>query len=159
RPAPPPVALRCRRARVLRLPGRGARAPSGLGKRLSLYLDRFDAYLRRIGVTSIQQLSPVILSAFIVERANAWLSKSTSRRSAGVLRVSLRYVHRQRILAEDLSAAVGWPQVYRLSNVPRSISWDEVNRVLAGVDRRSVVGRRNSLPPPVVCSAGASDCE
>jgi integrase/recombinase XerD len=107
------------------------------------YLDRFEAYLQRIGVTSIRQLSPVILSAFIVERANAGLAKSTVRGSAGALRVFLRYAYRQRILASDLSASVGWPQVYRLSTIPRSISWDDVNRVLAGVDRRSIVGRRN----------------
>ena len=107
------------------------------------YLCVFEAHLRRIGVKSIQELSPVILSAFIVERAAAGLSKSTVRGSAGALRVFLRYAHRQRILASDLSDAVGWPQVYRLSNVPRSISWDDVNRVLASVERRTVAGRRN----------------
>jgi integrase/recombinase XerD len=107
------------------------------------YLCVFEAHLRRLGVKSIQELSPVILSAFIVERAAAGLSKSTVRGSAGALRVFLRYAHRQRILASDLSDAVGWPQVYRLSNVPRSISWDDVNRVLASVERRTVAGRRD----------------
>jgi site-specific recombinase XerD len=107
------------------------------------HLRPFEAYLGRIGVTSIQELSPVILSAFIVERAGAGLAKSTVSGCAGVLRVFLRYAHRQRILASDLSATVGWPQVYRLSNIPRSISWDDVNRVLAGVDRRTVAGRRD----------------
>jgi integrase/recombinase XerD len=107
------------------------------------HLRPFEAYLRRIGVTSIRELSPVILSAFIVERAGVGLAKSTVSGCAGALRVFLRYAHRQRILASDLSATVGWPQVYRLSNIPRSISWDEVNRVLAGVDRRTVAGRRD----------------
>ncbi len=36
-----------------------------------------------------------------------------------------------------------WPQVYRLSDVPRSISWAEVERVLAGVDRRTPCGKRD----------------
>ncbi len=107
------------------------------------HLRPFEAYLGRIGVKSIQELSPVILSAFIVERAGAGLAKSTVGGCAGALRVFLRYAHRQRILASDLSATVGWPQVYRLSNIPRSISWDDVNRVLAGVDRRTVAGRRD----------------
>jgi site-specific recombinase XerD len=107
------------------------------------HLRPFEAYLRRIGVKSIQELSPVVLSAFIVERAGAGLAKSTVSGCAGALRVFLRYAHRQRILASDLSATVGWPQVYRLSNIPRSISWDEVNRVLASVDRRTVAGRRD----------------
>ena len=120
---------------------RGLRPASVLGYRH--HLDRFEAYLRRIGVESIRDLSPAILSAFVVERAAAGLAKSTVRDSAGVLRVFLRYAHREGVLASDLSAAVGWPQVYRLSNIPRSISWDDVNRVLAGVDRRSEAGRRD----------------
>jgi integrase/recombinase XerD len=107
------------------------------------HLDRFEAYLRRIGVDSIRDLSPTIVNAFVVERAATGLAKSTVRDSAGVLRVFLRYAHREGVLASDLSVAVGWPQVYRLSNIPRSISWEETNRVLAGVDRRTEAGRRD----------------
>jgi integrase/recombinase XerD len=107
------------------------------------HLDRFEAYLGRIGVGSVAELSPAVLSAFIVERSGAGLAKSTVRDSAGVLRVFLRYAHREGALAADLSGAVGWPQVYRLSTIPRSISWADVNRVLAGVDRRTEAGRRD----------------
>jgi len=120
---------------------RGLRPASVLGYRH--HLDRFEAYLRRIGVESIRELSPAILSAFVVERAAAGLAKSTVRDGVGVLRVFLRYAHREGVLATDLSAVVGWPQVYRLSNIPRSISWDDVNRVLGGVDRRTEAGRRD----------------
>jgi len=120
---------------------RGLRPASVLSYRH--HLDRFEAYLRRIGVESVRELSPPILSAFIVDRARAGLAKSTVRDGAGVLRVFLRYAHREGVLASDLSAAVGWPQVYRLSSIPRSISWDDVNRVLAGVDRRTEAGRRD----------------
>ncbi len=120
---------------------RGLRPASVLGYRH--HLDRFEAYLRRIGVESLGELSPAILSAFVVERAGAGLARSTVRDGAGVLRVFLRYVHREGILASDLSSAVGWPQVYRLSSIPRSISWDAVNKVLAGVDRRTGAGRRD----------------
>ncbi len=120
---------------------RGLRRASVLSYRH--HLDRFEAYLGRIGVASIRELSPTIVSAFVVERAAAGLAKSTVRDSAGVLRVFLRYAHRDGVLASDLSAAVGWPQVYRLSNVPRSVPWEEVNRVLAGVDRRTEAGRRD----------------
>ena len=49
------------------------------------HLDRFETYLRRIGVESLGELSPTILSAYIVERAGAGLAKSTVRDSAGVL--------------------------------------------------------------------------
>jgi integrase len=60
-----------------------------------------------------------------------------------VLRVFLRYAHREGLVGTDLSRTVEWPQVYRLSSIPRSISWTEVGRVLAGVDRRTASGKRD----------------
>lgn len=120
---------------------RGLRPASVLAYRH--HLGHFEAYLRRIGVKSVGELSPALLSAFVVERAAAGLAKNTVRDGAGVLRVFLRYAHREGVIARDLSAAVGWPQAYRLSDIPRSISWEEVNRVLAGVDRRTEAGRRD----------------
>lgn len=120
---------------------RGLRPASVLSYRH--HLDRFEAFLRRIGVERLEELSATVLSAFVVERSSTGLAKTTVRESAGVLRVFLRYLHRQGVLAQDLSSAVGWPQAYRLSSIPRSISWDEVNRVLDGVDRRTPSGRRD----------------
>lgn len=107
------------------------------------HLSRFEAYLSRIGVQALSEVGPAVLSAFIVERSRAGLAKSAVRDTAGVLRVLLRYAHREGVLAADLSEAVEWPQIYRLSSVPRSISWEDVNRVLATVDRRTAAGRRD----------------
>jgi len=61
----------------------------------------------------------------------------------GELRVFLRFCYRERIVARDLSAAVEMPQSYRLARVPRSITWDEVRRLLETVDRRTVSERRD----------------
>lgn len=107
------------------------------------HLDRFEAYLAGIGVRRLRELAPAILSAFIAERRGAGLAKTTVRDTCGVLRVFLCYAHRQGHLRADLSAAVEWPQVYRLSTIPRSISWAQVGEVLGGVDRRSPVGKRD----------------
>lgn len=107
------------------------------------HLERFEAYLHRIGLGSLGELSPAVLSAFVVERSASGLAKCTVGEGAGVLRVFLRYAHREHVVPSDLSAAVGSPQVYRLASLPRSITWAEVNRVLAGVDRRTESGRRD----------------
>jgi len=106
------------------------------------HLDRFEAYLARIGA-DVRELSPTLLSAFVTERSNAGLAKATVRDGCGVLRVFLRYAHREGVLPRDLSSTVDWPQVYRLATIPRSITWAEVERVLAGVDRRSACGKRD----------------
>lgn len=106
------------------------------------HLDRFAAYLARVGA-EVSELSPALLSAFVVDRSRAGLAKSTVRGTCGALKVFLRYAHRQGVLAVDLSETVEWPQVYRLSTIPRSISWAQVGEVLAGVDRRTPCGKRD----------------
>lgn len=106
------------------------------------YLDRFESYLAGVGA-DVHQLSPTLLSAFVTERSAAGLAKSTVRDTCGVLRVFLRFAHREGVLRRDLSNTVEWPQVYRLSTIPRSITWAEVEEVLAGVDRRTPCGKRD----------------
>jgi integrase/recombinase XerD len=106
------------------------------------YLDRFEAYLDRVGA-SLHEVSPALLSSYVTERASLGLAKTTVRGDCGVLRVFLRYAHRQGVLRRDLSSTVEWPQAYRMAGLPRSITWAEVERVLAGVDRRSPCGKRD----------------
>jgi site-specific recombinase XerD len=107
------------------------------------HLACFEEYLDQIGVTGLRELSPAILSAFVAGRAGAGLARTTVRSGCGVLRVFLRYAHRQGLLAADLSKAVEWPTAYQLSGIPRSITWAEVERMLAAVDRRTLCGKRD----------------
>lgn len=107
------------------------------------HLAPFEAYLARIGIEKLSELSPAILTAFVAERAAAGLGKATIRDGCGVLRVFLRYAHREGAIPTDLSGVLDRAQVYRLSSIPRSITWEEVGTVLAGVDRRSPCGKRD----------------
>ena len=107
------------------------------------HLHRFEAYLTRIGVSQLAELSPALFSAFVAERAASGLARTTVRDGCGVLRVFLRYAHREGILPRDLSRAVESPQAYRLSTIPRSISWNDVGKVLDAVDRRTPLGKRD----------------
>ena len=102
----------------------------------------FERYLTRIGVQRLGELSPAILSAFVTE-AGRGLSGNTMTGLCSAIRVFVRYAHRERVIARNLSGAVETPRKYRLSNVPRSISWDEVRRMLEGVDHRGAVGKRD----------------
>jgi len=107
------------------------------------YLARFEAYLERVGVTGLEELSPALLSSFTAERSAKGLAMTSVRGGCGVLRVFLRYAHREGIISTDLHEAVEWPQAYRLSAVPRCISWEQVGKVLAAVDRRTPCGKRD----------------
>lgn len=106
------------------------------------HLRQLDTYLGEIGLEGLHALSPVIVSGFLTDRSHG-LHKTGMRDRCCVLRVFLRYVHRQRLLARDLSGTVEAAPVYRLASIPRSITWDEVRRMLDTVDRRTIVGRRD----------------
>jgi site-specific recombinase XerD len=105
-------------------------------------LNRVGDYLKRVGVSSLRELSPALLASFIVDTAPA-LSRTTRRDLCAELRVFLKFCYREQIIAKDLNAAVEMPQIYRLADVPRSITWDEVRRMLEAVDPRTARGRRD----------------
>jgi integrase/recombinase XerD len=108
----------------------------------SHYLTCFGKYLQSVGLTSLGELSPVPLASFVIDIAPT-LGRSSRRELICCIRIFLRFCYRERITSKDLSAAVEIPQSYRLADVPRSITWDEVRRLLEVVDRRTVCGRRD----------------
>jgi site-specific recombinase XerD len=107
------------------------------------YLRQFATYLERIGIDDLAKLSPTILSGFIAEYAPPRVAWETVRNACGTLRVFLRYLHREGVTAKDLSSLVEFPQSYRHAGLPRSISWEQVEQVLASIDRRSACGKRD----------------
>jgi site-specific recombinase XerD len=105
-------------------------------------LRRLERYLERIELRQLSGLSPAVLSGFLTASGQV-LVKSTLTALCAQLRIFLRYLHRERLLASDLSRSFDCPRVYRLSNIPRAISWDEVRQLLESVDRRSALGKRD----------------
>ena len=105
-------------------------------------LRRLERYLQRIELTDLHQLSLPILSAFISDSSQE-LGKNSLSGLCGQLRVFLRYLYQQGQLPKDLSGGIDCPRVYRLSDIPRAISWEQVRQLLEAVDRRSPVGKRD----------------
>lgn len=106
------------------------------------YLQLFDTYLARIGLHQLSDISPLVLSSFITESGHG-RSKSAMTGICVVLRIFLRYLYREQFITRDISPTVESPQSYRLADIPRYITWDEVQRMLDTVDRRTPLGRRD----------------
>ena len=106
------------------------------------YLLCFEAFLRRVGV-ALRDVSPAVLSAFVVHRRAQGVTVSTIAASCGAVRGLLHYAHREGVLRRDLAASVESPLKYKLSALPRSIAWEDVTRVLENIDRRAAVGKRD----------------
>ena len=136
---------------------KGLRPRSILHYRYHLY--QFAAYLRRIGLNDLARLSPTALSGFIAEYAPPRVAWTTMRNACGTLRVLLRYLHREGVTAKDLSTLVEFPQSYRHAGLPRSISWEQVEQVLASIDRRSASGKRDYAMLLLLATYGLRACE
>ena len=119
---------------------RGLREPSVTQYRH--WLGGLEAYLARIKVAALSELSPVVRSAFVTDAARG-LSKHTITGLCCSLRVFLRYLYREELVTRDLAPTIEAPQQCRLSQVPRSITWDEVRCMLEAVDQRTAVGKRD----------------
>lgn len=106
------------------------------------YLRCFEGYLQCADLRDLKNLSPELISSFVVDRS-ALLSKSSQSGLCVCLRVFLQYLRREYVISRDLSCCVESPRSYRCAHLPRSISWDDVGKTLQGIDRRTPTGKRD----------------
>jgi integrase/recombinase XerD len=106
------------------------------------HLRAFAAYLTDLGRENLHELSSTVVSGFLTERCEG-LKRSTLRIRCAVLRVFLRYLYREQLIARDLSLIVEAAPCYRLAHLPRSITAEDVQKLLDSIDRRTVLGRRD----------------
>lgn len=122
------------------------------------YLRLFEAYLKQIEFGTLADLTPAILSAFLIQEGSS-LSKSSVTGLCSSLRVFLRFVHREGVTETDLSGVIESPRKYHLSNLPRSIPWGDVKKMLEVVDRRSILGKRDYAILLFLLTYGLRACE
>jgi site-specific recombinase XerD len=106
------------------------------------YLQRFEDYLTGIDLAGLHELSPVLISSFIAQSSRS-MGMSARKSLCSALRVFIRYLWREQLIHNDLSGTIESPKIYRLSKIPRSITWDEVRNLLSAVDRRTPCGKRD----------------
>ncbi len=106
------------------------------------YLQRLQDYLHRIGRPLLPDLQLTTVSAFITD-SGATIDKRSVQSLCSILKVFFRYLYRVGLMTRDLGKAIESPRRYSFSNLPRSITWSEVEQMLQKVDRRSAVGKRD----------------
>ena len=106
------------------------------------YLQRLQDYLVKVGQPLLPDLPLATVSAFITE-SGATIDKRSVQSLCSILKVFFRYLYRVGLMTRDLGKAIESPRRYSLSNLPRSITWGEVEQMLGKVDRRSAVGKRD----------------
>ncbi|EWS65225.1 Tyrosine recombinase XerD [Hydrogenophaga sp. T4] len=102
----------------------------------------FENYLHRTGNSRLGDLTPPTITTFLIERAKT-VGPAAMQGCTGTLRVFLRYLHRQEVIATDLSRAVPRGRGYKQATIPRAIAWEDVQRMLDSVERRWALGKRD----------------
>lgn len=119
---------------------RGLRWPTV--QRYADHLRALERYCGKTGIAELSELTPRIITEFLMARARQVHARQLGG-CGSVLRVFLRYLHREGILARDLSRTVPRGRVYRNAAIPRAISWSDVERTVTGIDRRTPLGKRD----------------
>jgi len=115
------------------------------GNTINLYehnLRRLEKYLKKIRLHRFSDITPAILSGFMISSAQE-LCKTSMKALCSNIRCFLQYLEREGKVKPNLSKAIESPRTYRLSEIPRSITWENVKIMLEGVDRRTALGKRD----------------
>lgn len=97
--------------------------------------------------------------AVYVERHAGDRSATTARIMCSRLRVFLRYLHREGFVSADLTTAL--PSIRRAADahLPGFMPLEDVQRILAGCDRSTVIGRRDYAILMLLARLGLRACE
>jgi site-specific recombinase XerD len=106
------------------------------------FLQLLQDHLQGIGRSLLPDLPPAVISAFITTSGEG-RDKRSVQSLCSILKVFFRYLYRVNLMTRDVGKAIESPRHYRLSNLPRSITWKEVEEMLVKVDRRGAVGKRD----------------
>ena len=106
------------------------------------YLQLLQDYLQKLDRSLLPALNPSIVTGFITESGKTRDARSVQS-ICSVLKCFFRYLFTEGLMTRDLAKTIESPCRYRYSNLPRSITWREVEQLLQKVDRRSTVGKRD----------------
>ena len=123
------------------------RNEKGLAKlSLQVYLrlvpDLLHYLEKQHGTTSVRRLDASMLRAFLFKSARSRSSEYV-RLLATSLRSFLRFLHAQGEIRRDLTAAIPTVRRWTQPGVPKKLTPEEVDRVLAAPDRAAATGRRD----------------
>lgn len=106
------------------------------------HLVRFERFLADAGVDDLNGIGAGHIDGFVAAMA-AILCRASLPALCSALRHLFRWLHRERRITRDLTGCVGAPLAYRLSTIPRSIPWADIERMLSVVDRETALGMRD----------------
>lgn len=109
-----------------------------------LYVGAFlqEGLRHRCAPAELKALQPSIIHDYVIATAHA-KSRALRKHHVSSVRSLLRFLHVKGYLARDLVAAVPIIAIPKLDRLPRGITWEEVQQLLAAPNRETAAGRRD----------------
>ncbi|MBW2527913.1 MAG: site-specific tyrosine recombinase XerD [Deltaproteobacteria bacterium] len=103
-------------------------------------------------VREVGQLTPAVLSSFLVSLGRSGISARSAARHLSSVRGFVRFLLRERALREDPCALIEAPRTAR--RLPQVLTTDEVLRLLSAPEAHTRIGRRDRAMLHVMYAAG-----
>jgi site-specific recombinase XerD len=87
------------------------------------------------------------------------LNRYSLQHVVGYLRAFLRFRYEQGALQSPLHTMIDTPRIYRLEQLPRSLSWEMVKALLLSIDRMNAHGIRDYTMLFLIATYGLRTCE
>jgi integrase/recombinase XerD len=114
-------------------------------------LKKFERYLRRKG-RQPKQVRRGEVDEFVRELSKQGLSARSVARALNAVRMFYRHLVAEKVVAVDPTADVRAPRM--LKSLPRFLTLDEVDRLLAAPDRATPLGRRDAAMLELLYATG-----
>ncbi|MCC6170440.1 MAG: tyrosine-type recombinase/integrase [Gammaproteobacteria bacterium] len=106
---------------------------------------------------TLQELGRDDVERFVERRGRA-VSRHSLQHEVAQVRAFLRYAHDHGLVAQRLDA-VDTPRTYRGELPPQALPWSTVTRLLASIDQRTALGRRDLCILHLIAYYGLRPCD
>jgi integrase/recombinase XerD len=107
------------------------------------FVKPFLIHLKDIGQPSqLFRLSAKIIHDYIILTAQP-MHRASKKHLTSTIRSFLRFAHIKGYLKRDLKEAVPVITTRKLDRLPQGIAWEDTQKILAGIDRKTHIGRRD----------------
>jgi len=136
----------------------------GIGDRqIREHRRQVQPFLEALGVRdecggAVAHLNASDIFRFVTSRGER-LGRAGRKTMCTALRSFLRFLHVRGHLPHDLVSAVPVIPSFKLDRLPRVIAWEDIQKILAAVDRSTAMGRRDYAILLVLATYGLRSCQ
>lgn len=115
-------------------------------------LSRFLDFLRRHGIRHINSVQRQQISDHLLEQRKRGLTPRSVARQLAAIRMFSRFLTREKLAATDATQNIDTPKLWR--ELPHSLTYDEVDRLLAAPKIRTRLGLRDKAMLELMYASG-----